>query len=248
MSFHIIARRLRPVVRNRGDVRRFVVYSTATIAALALALDVVHQLSFFESWAVAFRSWLITLAVVAVISVPVFNEVARVHLKLSRINAKLKKLSNTDPLTGLMNRRALVEYSTAASDAEAVLVIIDLDRFKTINDRHGHLVGDFVLKAMAARLREEFGAAAAVCRLGGEEFAVMLSAADPSSIVDQVDQFRARIANMPIVAKGAALRVSFSAGVAIGRGGFDKLYADADRALYEAKTIGRNQVVMSTKQ
>lgn len=244
-----IARRLRPAVHTSSGVRRYVVRATAAVSVLALSLDIIQQLIFFQNWSVALRSWTITLAMVVLIAAPIFSEVARWQLKLAGANARLRHLSETDPLTGLMNRRALLDFAALRRNDDAVLILFDLDRFKWINDRHGHVMGDTVLKNIASRLREEFGEVAAVCRFGGEEFAIMCVAADHLHFVSRVDNFRGRIANMPIVAQGAALRVTLSAGITIGSASdFDRLYAEADHALYEAKKAGRNRVCFSAER
>jgi diguanylate cyclase (GGDEF)-like protein len=227
-------------------VRRYVVCATAAVSALALSFDVIQQLIFFQTWSIALRSWGITLGMAVVIAAPIFGEVARWQLKLARANARLQRLSDTDPLTGLMNRRALLNFAALLKSENTMLILLDLDRFKRINDRHGHLMGDLVLKNIATRLREEFGEVAAVCRFGGEEFAIMCVPSDPRHFIERVKNFRARIEDMPIVAQGAALRVTLSAGITSGSGAdFERLYAEADSALYEAKAAGRNRVLVS---
>lgn len=155
-----------------------------------------------------------------------------------------------DPLTGLPNRRKLfekLESSLAArGDPGSVtaLIMIDLDRFKPINDVHGHAAGDVVLKTVSQRISDVTRAGEMVARLGGDEFAVVLpkvrSAADAARPARRILQ----ALNEPIAVGELACRISGSLGVAVSDGGVGAtdLMRFADAALYAAKRAGRNQV------
>jgi diguanylate cyclase (GGDEF)-like protein len=155
-------------------------------------------------------------------------------------------LATTDGLTGIANRASfdqilVAELSRAARQRDDVsLLLVDIDHFKALNDRHGHQAGDHVLRLVATTLAaacREFDTAA---RYGGEEFAVLLPATSTDDAVEVAERLRAAIESMP-----AGLQVTVSAGVAtfpFDGTGPDGLVAAADEALYAAKRGGRNRV------
>lgn len=155
-----------------------------------------------------------------------------------------ERLSRTDPLTGLMNRRAFIDIISAL-DKPYVVAILDIDRFKAINDTYGHGAGDAVLMEVARELRRVLGRDAAVARLGGEEFGVILRDRDKADAVVAMDLVRTALASRTFDAEGSEILVTFSAGVARGDGttGYSILLSQADKALYFAKASGRNRVV-----
>ncbi|MBB2696561.1 GGDEF domain-containing protein [Rhizobium phaseoli] len=163
------------------------------------------------------------------------------ELTLSR--AEFEKLSRTDTLSGLLNRRAFTEALDKA-EGNASLVIFDVDRFKAINDRFGHACGDAVITAVSAMLRSAFDDMSVVARLGGEEFGVIVSG-ELEARLKRIEGVRARIAGGAIAADGHDIRITVSGGVADLAAGRSKqaVYASADRALYLAKALGRNRVV-----
>jgi len=168
---------------------------------------------------------------------------------------RLRKLSETDPLTGLLNRRAFlsaaerqVAYARRYNRALAV-VVADIDHFKQVNDGHGHATGDAVIRAVAARLQTAARDTDLVARFGGEEFVVLLMESDITAAVSYAERARGLISATPVAAEsGAQVRVTLSLGCTI-------LTADdrdvqdaidrADDALYGAKAAGRNRVRVS---
>ena len=182
------------------------------------------------------------------------------HLKFVRqtpreaeLHEDLYRAAVHDPLTGLLNRRAL-DARLAQDFAYAqrhgpnlVLAVIDLDHFKRVNDTWGHDSGDLVLKATAARIREQFRAEDLVARFGGEEFVVVMRGARPDEAMALARRICKRVAVAPVRVPGGAVPVTLSAGVAhAGEHGVESasdLFALADRRLYQAKKHGRNQVV-----
>jgi diguanylate cyclase (GGDEF)-like protein len=155
-----------------------------------------------------------------------------------------------DPLTGLLNRKALaVRFAEIAEQAsigdEWVAVIeCDLDRFKLINDRYGHGRGDAVLKDAAYSLRKNLRSFELVYRLGGEEFLIVL----PGGGIEEATAAAERVRSEVELARPGGLRVTASLGVAAARGAavqFETLFRLADGALYEAKRGGRNRVVVA---
>jgi two-component system, cell cycle response regulator len=172
------------------------------------------------------------------------------HDELARRNAELEKLARTDVLTGLANRRHAddVLRATIASarrhERALSAVLIDIDRFKSVNDAHGHAAGDAVLREIAVRLcaglREEDLAA----RWGGEEFLLLLPDSADAGIV--CERLRAAVAARPVNVHGVLqLHVSASFGWAAwsGEETGEALVARADGALYAAKDAGRDRVV-----
>jgi len=150
-----------------------------------------------------------------------------------------------DPLTGLLNRQALkvrVQELEHQPPVPVGLVVLDLDRFKGINDTFGHAVGDDVLREVAERMRSALGAHDHAYRIGGEEFAVLLPARDGGEAVAVAERLRGAIAGQPI----AGLAVKASCGVAAGEPfAWTDVYTRADGALYAAKRAGRDRVVLA---
>lgn len=177
-----------------------------------------------------------------------------VSLIKERVENRLRTAALTDALTGLPNRRAFFEWGEAAiargerNNSPVSAIVFDLDRFKEINDRFGHPVGDAVIQTFAAAARNRLRAGDFVARLGGEEFAVALpdtTGAEASLVALQINQtFEEAVAAM---APGG-LRGTACAGVAETPATactLEDLVTAADRALYEAKDIGRGQVRLS---
>jgi diguanylate cyclase (GGDEF)-like protein len=171
--------------------------------------------------------------------------------RLAKISANLQTLSASDPLTGLPNRRTFeerlrVELARAARyRLPLALVMIDLDHFKRVNDRHGHRAGDEVLRATAEVLDGGKRSGDLVARYGGEELVALLPHSDAQAATAWAERVRAQIAALTIPWTGAPLRVTASFGVAVFPGsGTDRdgLVEASDQALYLAKRAGRNRV------
>lgn len=158
-----------------------------------------------------------------------------------------------DTLTGLYNRAyllnqigVLAERSSALGIGLAVLML-DIDHFKQINDRYGHLAGDDVLRQVASVIRESTRAEDLVARFGGEEFVVVLPVSVPDLAAERAERIRSNLAERSIVAEGTEIRVTASIGLAFSVPGRSRnemaLIMTADEALYQAKADGRNRVV-----
>lgn len=165
-----------------------------------------------------------------------------------------ERLSRTDPLTGLHNRRHFnAELDSAAEHARQgapgfALLIIDIDHFKSVNDRFGHAVGDACLVALADRLQQAFrDPGTLLARLGGEEFAVLIGGSDDAAATILAEGFRSNMAALPILSDGHRLAITVSIGVGVfhpqKHGDGDGLFRAVDAALYEAKHAGRNRVL-----
>nr|WP_245396304.1 GGDEF domain-containing protein [Jiella sonneratiae] len=149
--------------------------------------------------------------------------------------------SERDSLTNLLNRRAFEQVAEEMRHGGGAVVLCDLDHFKAINDRFGHLAGDDVIRSLAALLQETGGSAA---RLGGEEFALPLPHASVAEAAAIADSVRERFASLGHLKLGEGCRVTASFGVAAfqPQRPVNATIAAADRALYRAKRAGRNRV------
>ncbi len=162
--------------------------------------------------------------------------------------ARLEYDAGHDHLTGLVNRRTFMEALASAleDDRMTALLVVDVDRFKSINDALGHPEGDRLLGELAARLRAATRADDVVCRLGGDEFAVLLRA--PVSVRDAASTGRrvVALAGEPVELDGQPVATSVSVGVSFSTPGatLETLLSEADAALYRAKTEGRNRCVV----
>ncbi len=179
------------------------------------------------------------------------SEVAHRTRELESAYAAVEEASLTDSLTGLRNRRFLEQLAphAQAGSAGLVVLLLDLDHFKSINDSQGHEAGDGVLVQVAERLREELGLADAIVRWGGEEFLVACGIEASGDGALLAEKLRQKIAsNLFPIEGGGALRVSCSAGFVelplSGEATFDLNWIDllnlADSCLYAAKASGRN--------
>jgi diguanylate cyclase (GGDEF)-like protein len=179
-----------------------------------------------------------------------------VGLTVNRYHLKLEALATTDTLTGLINRRAfdlhLLQGLEEARRKKQPLsaVMIDIDHFKQLNDAHGHLCGDQVLREMAVLVKECLRQSDVACRWGGEELFVLLKEADEPAAVNVAEKIRSAVETHRCVWRDAIISLTISLGVAEFLGPDDdagKLIARADEALYAAKHGGRNRVCRSTE-
>jgi two-component system cell cycle response regulator len=169
-------------------------------------------------------------------------------------NLRLEELATTDPLTKVLNRRALLERLTAEMErtrrfgSSLSLLVLDVDHFKTVNDTAGHLAGDSVLRQLGALLEEEVRRVDTVARYGGEEFVAILPETSPGGGIVFAERLRERVASRAFDVGPGRRPVHLT--VSIGIASFpspqvetiEELFARADEALYRAKSGGRNQV------
>lgn len=211
--------------------------------AVSLLLLLPHQAALTD--AVFFGADLVVMAVMLV----------RADNVKYRLVAALREQARVDSLTGLVNRRVFdetLEATVRAPDADGTaLVLIDVDSFKSVNDNHGHPVGDDVLVHLAAVLRRQVrDDDALLSRLGGDELAVLLTPCTAEAAARRAEQLLAAVRSAPLeLADGTLLALSISLGVAhLPRRSRDirALYSAADAALYEAKRAGRGRVVVAT--
>jgi two-component system, cell cycle response regulator len=186
------------------------------------------------------------------IGAAIFKFLTGANVEMS-YHEEIYRMTIVDGLTGVHNKRYFLEFldremaRCARYGRPLALVMFDIDHFKNINDQHGHLTGDYVLKEMAKRLSTRIRRDELLARYGGEEFAAVLPETGRVGALEFGEQLRAIVAREPFEFEGDKLPVTISVGVAVAEGqqsldlqSFVKL---ADENLYRAKRGGRNQVI-----
>ena len=179
------------------------------------------------------------------------NQVA-ISIDNSRRVEQMKNQAVTDELTGLYNRRAFADIAekevgrARRYQRPLALILFDIDHFKNVNDTHGHLVGDQVLRVLAAAVRKTVRATDTICRFGGEEFIVLMPEAKPDEALTMAERLREKVSDITVVAPGGTLSLTISLGFAGLEPDKDEtlesLIGRSDKAMYEAKAAGRNTV------
>ena len=168
--------------------------------------------------------------------------------ELTQRNKELKHLATRDPLTGCLNRRTFFEgFDKEWKYAERHCLplscfIVDVDHFKSVNDNHGHSVGDEVLQAVAKTIENSSRDSDIVCRYGGEEFCVMLPATDTSQAWNVAENLRIAIGQLKFTNLSITASIGVSS-ISLGGASPKDLLDEADKCLYAAKRAGRNQVI-----
>lgn len=169
---------------------------------------------------------------------------------MKKKNSSLSVLASTDYLTGVMNRRMFNEISkryfqTAQKDNfNLTLLVLDLDHFKKVNDTYGHQAGDQVLKRFVETLESILNKSDIFARIGGEEFAILLSQINSDDAYILAERIRKEIENDFITFEGEDIFVTTSIGISENREtdtSFENIFSRADMALYQAKDDGRNR-------
>ncbi|MCP4902090.1 MAG: GGDEF domain-containing protein [bacterium] len=195
------------------------------------------------------RALIVIVLISAVAGVIVFV----LYQQKRRANIELDRLSRTDPLTGLANRRSLLDAARtsqlrAQRFAEPYSVILmDIDHFKRFNDEHGHDCGDAVLKAVASAIRESVREIDIAARWGGEEFLVLCPGTDIDGAEVLADRVHQAVRSTTVAYGGLPHRVTITAGIGQYKGNdsFDSVIQYADEALYRGKTEGRDRIVVA---
>ncbi len=185
----------------------------------------------------------------------VFLKIQELQNELKEKNALLEKLSITDELTGLYNRRYFYDHINMQValakryNYQIGCLLIDIDHFKNINDTYGHDVGDKTLKGLAALMKGKMREGEILARFGGEEFIICLCRADEKGAISAAERMRKAVADANLSGdSGVSLKTTISIGIAIypdkNLKNFDEIIKAADEALYHAKKSGRNKVVV----
>ena len=183
-------------------------------------------------------------------SLPFSITVAVLGVVNSQLSTRLRRMASTDDLTGLVSRR-LLQDSAQRMLAESpqsgciALLMIDVDRFKAINDRYGHQLGDQVLRHVAAVLRQWLRPDSLIVRYGGDEFCALVPIPGEAAAFVVAERLRAAMEASPYALDGQRIAVTLSIGVSVHRHGLTlrQLLDEADRRAYRAKADGRNRVI-----
>ncbi|MEN1729556.1 MAG: GGDEF domain-containing protein [Pseudomonadota bacterium] len=186
------------------------------------------RVSFFHS----ISELVVGITCVLSVTQRVMQEIQNSNLELEAAQRSLRELVDEDPLTGLWNRRKLESYRLR-SGTQAALVYVDIDRFKQVNDRWGHTVGDTCLKRVARGMRTHFGDAADLFRLGGDEFLAILTDQDRATTDKQIKTLKADLATANTT--GPAISVSIGIERTTDQSSLQAAISAADSAMYKAK-------------
>ncbi len=235
--------------RGRARVYALTALGTAICVAVAFAVDSFSLATWTWRWG---TEPLNNLIIPLLLAPPFFFLLLNKMRQLSIAHHELAHLAATDDLTSLLNRRAFAEivegylqrmeaYSTRSPDA---LLVIDVDHFKSVNDRYGHDLGDIALKMVADAISRALRERDLVGRLGGEEFGVFLASAPPERVSDIAERIRQSVSDVNFEPEGDRHRLTISVGGVICErcATFRELYKKADEQLYFAKHKGRNRV------
>jgi diguanylate cyclase (GGDEF)-like protein len=174
--------------------------------------------------------------------------------EIAALQAELREQAIRDPLTNAFNRRFFLEalnseIAQAAREGFPIaLVMIDLDHFKQISDRFGHKAGDLVLQQFVNRIVSKTRKGDVLCRYGGEEFVVMMPYTNLADAYQRAEEWRITCENLPIEHGGNTLTLTISSGVTASQNPgmtAEELLEQADQAMYQAKSAGRNRTVIS---
>jgi diguanylate cyclase (GGDEF)-like protein len=199
------------------------------------------------------QDWMNLLTPFSLGILPVIGTTAFLLMASERVRWQWERAAATDYLTDLPNRRTITGSGVARFNAarrtggKFAVAIIDIDHFKSINDRFGHDVGDLALKHVAALLNHVCRGPHMLGRQGGEEFVALLDNANPADAHAAGERLRLAIAEHPLALSSGPLAITASIGVSAINAGdkeFDDLLRRADLALYDAKAAGRNRVVL----
>jgi diguanylate cyclase (GGDEF)-like protein len=244
---------------TRGDVLRHTMRRTGTAIVLSVlmtggtllpALGTDFRARVEVGYVLAFVLCM-AVAISGVLAAALSLRSALLMRQLSRMRSEMSRISQTDQLTGLPNRRGFDDAAAAAleaarqADLPAALFMCDVDRFKSINDQFGHEAGDKVLAAIAEVLRQfARNKGALVARYGGEEFAALMIGVDQVQAERCAEEIRQACAEAEIAIGETLTRVTISIGYTVSNGGFDlvRMMRIADSGLYAAKARGRDRV------
>ncbi|BBB27557.1 GGDEF domain-containing protein [Amphritea japonica] len=237
-----------PIVNNKGSIiGSFEVYKDVSFSNLKSQDGIAKSL--------------ITLTLVLVIVFSLSFLIIRVAAKeLNLAQVKLHKMATEDPLTGLKNRPVIIESvqeeisrnqrrQSSKTTYTFSLVMIDVDHFKSINDQYGHPVGDQALKKIAHTINSTIRAHDFIGRYGGEEFLLLLPDTDLNGAKPIAERVRKSVESISFLSGGKRIPLTISLGVTTvfaDDSDYDQAIKDADRALYQAKDAGRNQVSVAS--
>jgi diguanylate cyclase (GGDEF)-like protein len=183
-----------------------------------------------------------------------FEAFGRHAVERSEMERRLEVLATTDPLTGILNRRACLERGKALSEAAKryghpmTVMMLDIDHFKRVNDRHGHDTGDDVLRLFVSVVGQCLRQVDVFGRMGGEEFVVLMPETAQKGAMIAAERIRDAVEQAKLELDGQNLSVTVSVGAVVGTHTVDEALKLADEALYRAKSEGRNRVALTATE
>jgi len=237
----------------RGRARVYALTAAGTLFCIAVAFA-------YDSFSFETETWrlgnnpLNNVVIPLLLAPPFFLLLLSKMRQLAVAHHELMHIAATDPLTNCLNRRAftalvdayLEKLEKGEREAEGALLVLDVDHFKKVNDRHGHDIGDEVLKLVARTVRAGVRDIDLVGRMGGEEFAIFLPGLDPPRTGLVADRIRRSVSGSRYRSGDVSVGVTVSIGGIsfAGPTNFAELYRAADQRLYVAKHGGRDRVVL----
>ncbi len=243
--------------RRGGEVALLVVAGLFSLDWLLILWHTLHWVGPYPDHLLLAPDWLLPASAIGVGLLPLCVASVVFAIVNDRLNQQLRDRSLRDELTGTLSRRGLREHgermlaegdglSPAAKRGPGIAVLmLDADHFKAVNDRHGHLVGDEVLRHLSAVLTEHLRDDALLARYGGEEFTVMLPVRSRQDAQSVAERLRQAIEARPCASRAGLIPLTISVGVAFHQEAhtLDEVLSRADTHLYAAKQAGRNRVI-----
>lgn len=233
------AKRLK--IRKQWDVWKAAI--ATTVIAYSLVVIAILKLYPREEWIWELSVSGILTVTICMIATYNFGQKVLQNYELSQ---ELQRLVSRDRLTDVATRDFFYERMQKHPNSYGVSLMVDIDHFKNVNDTHGHLVGDAVIKHVSSILKDECRAQDIVCRFGGEEFVVFLHEADGDKGLLVAERMRRRVEASPSIAEGVKVSVTISIGGSL-KDRMEDINLSikaADAALYRAKQAGRNRTVL----
>ena len=221
-------------------------YTAASIAVI-LTLNFLTDLHISQ---VAITTGIYSLIIGSILTLVYTRKITEYENSLKQKNSKLNLLASTDYLTGIMNRRIFNEISkhyfktAQRDDFHLTLLLLDLDNFKHINDTYGHQAGDMLLKHFTETIEHNLRTSDIFARIGGEEFAILISKTNADNAYLFAEKIRKKIENISMEYENQYIFITTSIGMTQNcktDNDFDDIFFRADMALYKAKNEGRNQ-------
>lgn len=233
--------------KTKREARRLVVFYT--IISIVVSAAVTYAFAKANGWPVG--GALIPAVLIPLLVAPWMTwTVASYALRLHDMSMELERLARTDPLSGALNRRGLADFAGEAFDRRDefggfTAIVMDIDRFKSINDGYGHAAGDTVIARIVGITRQIVGRDGAIGRLGGDELVALVVGLSLEETMIVAERLRQAIEHMIFIHKDRRIMVTASIGVAAAEpddATFEALLQRADKSLYAAKNAGRNRV------
>jgi len=247
----------RAPVRRGGEFALLLVAGLFSLDWVLILWHTLHWVGPYPDHLLFAPDWLLPASAVGVGLLPLSVASVVFAIVNDRLNQQLRERALRDDLTGTLSRRGLREHGermlaghqpahlAMRQDSGVAALMLDVDHFKAINDRHGHQVGDEVLRHLSAVMTEHLRDDALLARYGGEEFTVLLPVRSRQDAETVAERLRQAIEAQPCESRAGRIRVTVSIGVAFHQTAhsLDEVVSRADTRLYEAKQAGRNRVI-----